>query len=214
MFNLVFPTFVALLIIQPTLLAKENQSFHGKTPEECHKAFLVFGSQVDHQSQSDMIHASFMERECLQKVMIQNLDTRLLVLKANDSSQFKTEMDLQKQFNNAIKEFSAYYTTKCEGNGCRMCDPSGALFSAQANQAAEINANKLHFEKRQISEDNKKIVVNYFGAFAKNLCLMPKDIWKAGHIDFNCVDLVDGELMYAIRFFFRENNEGDLCAIL
>jgi hypothetical protein len=150
-----------------------------------------------------------------QKKMNISLDKRLMSLKKTDPKEFKAEMQLQKLFNEAVKNFCSYYEKECEGSVCSMCIDGcySSLYFYRQTQAEKINSSKFTIETKI---GLKSIAQKYFKSFADGLCQLPESIWSKSKQPNQCLTAVLADIQSEVisPMTFSEENEGDVCAQL
>ncbi len=125
------------------------------------------------------------EVSCVKRLMNKVLDERLLALKTKNPPQFRREMDLQKVFNAAVKEYCDGYE-KCQGS---MFIPMSAAcplpaYTYRIGLALAINTHALELSTTK----NKNVIPSVkFTDFASALCALPDDVWKEGKTPHDCV---------------------------
>jgi len=143
------------------------------------------------------------------------LDKRLIDLKKTDPKAFKAEMAIQKNFNDAVKNFCSYYEKHCDGSVCSMCIKScfSAFYSYRMQQAKEINTSSLYINAEKLPVD---ITRKIFSSFADSLCQMPESIWLKSSRPKPCSDkiLSDIQSKVVLTMTASSENEGDVCAQL
>lgn len=177
---------------------------------------LVAFEPISAQTNIEMAADGAATMEAARSSMNVELDKRLLPLKTKDAKQFSIEMGVQKDFNQAVDSFCAFYRETCGGSVCSICI-SGcfeAMYSYRLKQAREINEARL-----EVSAPGKlapKYASKHFLKFAAAICGMPPDVFKDKKPAPSCVDRVLESIERdGIAPLKRSpNNEGDVCAQL
>jgi hypothetical protein len=134
--------------------------------------------------------------DCYKKVMEVELDKRLLPLKKSNPEEFKKEMKLQAEFNNAIlDDFCISSDWSAIGGGTAGCYAD--LTQYRSSQAAAINTHQLVLTG---SSPQTKLVRQKALTFAQGLCQLPAEVWKEGKTPSNCVEKVLSEIEKAHGF--------------
>jgi hypothetical protein len=132
---------------------------------------------------------------CFEGAMNRELDRRLLPLKRADNKEFHLEMELQKSFNDALRETCDAVMMKEPSTG----DFRGAfrcatfLMELRTEQAAAIAGAGLEATHAPAVTIRR---AKRFAPFAKGLCALPA--WRAGAPPSSCDDRVLGEIEDAL----------------
>lgn len=171
--------------------------FKNKSLQACDSTFHKLDVKC-----SDMICRDFLVHtwaECWKKSMNTKLNKRLLELKSKNISEFHFEMELQKNFNLAVRDLCGkncnddptYPGVGMRGipyNWCRV-----DAYKYRTVQAIQINKNQLSIpleENMGLNDQNpyrRKVKdTDFFNIFIEQLCKMPKNIWKTGNSPVDC----------------------------
>lgn len=142
---------------------------------------------------------------CYTKVMNKEWDERLLTLKKTNAEEFKKEMNLQKEFNLALKNFCQEFE-KCDGTvftpvqaGC-----DSGLVRYRSEQIQKIKQNQLSLvEGKKVDKNGLK-----FKKFAEALCALPSDLWKDAQMPADCENKALEEIQKNLRL-----NSEDVCLV-
>ena len=164
------------------------KSFDALKIEDCKAEALKIESQCKEGSISTKAQKlkAYAINNCLTRIMNKSLDVRLMDLKKTNSSQFKVEMNLQKYFNESIKE-SCLEFNNCEGTMFAVTQLSciANLLVWRTLQADLINQKKLDFEivsnKNKINIKSKNLTL-----FFSEMCKLPTEVFNNKIIPDDC----------------------------
>ncbi len=169
---------------------EQDLDITGHTPKECAAAAKKYGAgKYEHcyeqSGESWLGNLAFVESMCAQGAMERELDKRLLVLKTKDAAQFKKEMALQKDYNKGMKKFCEEWSGGTAGRynepGCHT-----TYYTYRFALAEKINGSALEFSDKPAKKKPNPLLA----PFAKQLCELPKEVWKDKAPPKDCVTRV------------------------
>lgn len=201
-----------IVIFYLFMLSSMNAVAHDQYNHEFRSMYLHSCDTTFHKLEekcSDMVCRDYLVdslAECWKRSMNNELNKRLLKLKSINASEFDFEMNLQKKFNQAVRDLCgkncldpSWPTVGLRGipyNFCRV-----DAYKYRTAQAIQINKNQLSIPRKNNVELNmrnpykrKTKDTGFFNMFTEQLCKMPRNIWNTGNTPVNCQEKAFSEL--------------------
>lgn len=130
--------------------------------------------------------------ECLRKTMVKKIDHKIIPLKSSHPVKFKAELELQKQFNQAVKKYcgrwESYYQSCC--SACSFNEESECqmdLYQWRMNQIDRFSGIG-GASVQSLKDPASATLIADFSGLANAICRSEDEAWENKKKPENCVD--------------------------